>query len=124
MSDRTEQAAVAARPVPGEHVPGEPGLWIVVLGDMTVFAVLFGAFLVDRHGDPQLFARSRHELTLVAAVANTLILLTSSLLVAQVVQRHRDGDRSAGRVALGAIACGLLFVVVKAAEWIQLVGGH
>lgn len=110
-----------ARPARGEHVPGEPGLWILVLGDLTVFAVLFGAFLVDRHGDPETFARSRDGLTLIAGVANTLILLTSSLLVAQLVQRHRDGDRSAGRLALGATACGVAFVVVKALEWTHLV---
>lgn len=134
MTDATAGAAApgtavagedAARPVPGEHVPGEPGLWIVILGDMTVFGVLFGAFLVDRHHAPGVFAASRHELAVAAGAVNTLILLTSSLLVARLVQRHRAGDAAgAARLTLGAIACGLAFVTVKGLEWGHLFAGH
>lgn len=114
-----------ARPVPGRHVPGEPGLWILILGDLTVFAVLFGAFLVDRHGAPDVFASSRHDLTLVAGAVNTLILVTSSLLVAEAVARHRAGDPAASRAVLGAIGCGVAFVAIKALEWSQLLAdGH
>lgn len=114
------ETTLSTRPVPGEHVPGEPGLWILVLGDLVVFGVLFCSFLAARNSGPAMFAQSRHELTVVVGVANTLILLTSSLLVAQLVQRHRGGDRSAGRFALGAIICGVAFVAVKLFEWTHL----
>jgi nitric oxide reductase NorE protein len=41
--------------------PGEPGMWIFLLGDMAAFAVLFGVFLHGRSQDPELF-RSSQEL--------------------------------------------------------------
>jgi nitric oxide reductase NorE protein len=123
-----EPGAAPAAPAEADarRVPGEPGLWILVLGDLVVFAVLFGAFLVDRAADPARFARAREELVLDAGVANTLILLTSSLLVARLVAAHRDGrPGAAGRCALGALACGATFVGVKAFEWTHLVlAGH
>jgi nitric oxide reductase NorE protein len=110
---------------PARRVPGEPGLWILVLGDLVVFSVLFGAFLVDRSAAPAPFARARAELVLDAGVANTLILLTSSLLVARLVIAHRAGrPRVAGRFALGALTCGAAFVAIKAFEWSHLVLAH
>jgi nitric oxide reductase NorE protein len=107
------------------RVPGEPGLWILVLGDLVVFAVLFGAFLLDRSAAPAEFARDREELVLDAGVANTLILVTSSLLVARLAAQHRAGQAGiAGRYALGALTCGGAFAAVKAFEWTHLVLGH
>ncbi|MCK9250086.1 MAG: cytochrome c oxidase subunit 3 [Solirubrobacteraceae bacterium] len=102
------------------HVPGEAGLWILICADLFVFTILFAGFLVDRHDNPAMFSRSGQELTLAIGVANTLVLLTSSLLVARFVQRHRAGDPAVGRLALGAIGCGLLFLVLKVFEWTHL----
>ena len=41
-----ESAGPAAGVTPGEtHVPGEPGFWILILGDLTAFALLFCVFV-------------------------------------------------------------------------------
>ncbi len=44
------------------HVPGEPGLWVLLLGDMTLFAALFAFYLRRRGESPELFAESQGTL--------------------------------------------------------------
>jgi nitric oxide reductase NorE protein len=116
----TELASRARR------IPGEAGLWIFVLGDMTVFALLFGVFLYERHGQAAVFAESREDLGLAFGATNTLVLLTSSVFVALAVQAHRDRRaRLASRLVAGAGACALVFVCLKGLEWSSLLAdGH
>ena len=54
----------------------------MLLGDMVVFAVFFGSYLVQLGKHPQMFATSQQELSQSYGVLNTLVLLASSLLVA------------------------------------------
>jgi nitric oxide reductase NorE protein len=92
---------------------------------MTVFALFFGAFLYERGREPVVFAASRHELTLAFGVVNTVVLLTSSLLVALAVQSHRAArHRRASRAIGGATLCALAFVMLKAFEWGALLSDH
>jgi nitric oxide reductase NorE protein len=104
------------------HVPGEPGIWVFVLADMCVFAAFFGVFLVARIHESQLFAASRPELTVPFGLVNTIVLLTSSLFVAFAVRRLRAGDRStATKLVTGAMACGVVFLVIKVVEYSEKV---
>ena len=41
----------------GERIPGEAGVWVFILGDMVVFALLFAVFVYYRAADVPLFAR-------------------------------------------------------------------
>lgn len=105
------------------HVPGETGLWLFILGDMTVFGVFFAAFLFERGQSAAEFAASRRELTTAIGAVNTLVLLTSSLFVAAAVRAHRNGEsRTAARLVAGAGACGLGFAALKGTEWVHLLG--
>ncbi|MDX8153239.1 cytochrome c oxidase subunit 3 [Patulibacter brassicae] len=110
--------------VPG--VPGEPGLWIFLLVDMTIFAVFFGAFLVGRADEPAVFAEGRTHLSVALGTANTLVLLASSLVMALAVRAHRAGDAPRARRLIATVLLGgLLFVAFKAIEWQALLGdGH
>ena len=76
--------------VPGV-VPGEPGVWILLFGDMLVFAVFFVLFMYQRAQAPELFDASRHTLNVGIGLANTVILLTSSLLVVTAIRAVRAG---------------------------------
>ncbi|MCP2281033.1 cytochrome c oxidase subunit 3 [Nocardia amikacinitolerans] len=107
------------------RVPGEEGLWVFILGDMTIFALLFGAFLLARRDHPAEFASGGTELNIAYGTANTIVLLTSSVLVASAAQAHR-AHRAAAATALllGAIGCGLVFVVLKVFEWSEVLGEH
>jgi nitric oxide reductase NorE protein len=113
-------AVTAAPPATSaERIPGEAGLWVLLLGDMTVFALFFGAFLVARGEHPAGFAAAREHLTVGLGAANTVALLTSSLLVARAVRAHREGrgPQAARRLVAGAGLCALAFAAIKAVEW-------
>lgn len=109
----------AAPPPPvTPRIPGESGIWVVVLGDLFVFALLFGTVGYDRMGDPALFHAGAAQMNRVLGLVNTLALLTSSLCVARAIEavraRHPDAAR---RWIAGAGALGVLFVAIKAGEY-------
>lgn len=105
------------------HIPGEPGIWMLIVGDMTLFSLLFGLFLHYRSGDPALFTASQAQLDQGLGLLNTMLMLTSSWAVATAVQAARRGDRTVLRNGLrGAIACGLAFLGVKVVEYGDKIG--
>jgi nitric oxide reductase NorE protein len=100
------------------HTPGEPGLWVFIFGDMLAFAVFFTVFLFERGHHSVEFDVSRRTLAVGLAVANTLLLLTSSWLVATAVRAVRERRRElAPRLFSVAAACGVAFVIDKGIEW-------
>jgi len=104
----------AAAPAPSARsrsVPGEPGAWIFILGDLTVFAVLFVVFVHNRGLRPALYARSQLELHRSFGAINTLVLLTSSLAVVIGVRAIRAHMQRLARLAIAvALACGCVFL--------------
>jgi len=103
------------------RIPGEEGIWVFVLGDMTVFALFFATFMYSRGKNPQSFAAGHADLHVALGTVNTVLLLSSSLLVAIGVQRVLSGrHQDATRLFTGALGCGAGFVAVKAIEWTQL----
>lgn len=103
------------------RIPGEVGVWLFVLADMCAFALMFGVLVHVQGEDAALYEASQSELTLGIGVANTLILLTSSLVVALGVRAAR-GPRpaEAARFFTVAIACALSFATLKAVEYADL----
>jgi nitric oxide reductase NorE protein len=100
------------------RVPGETGVWIFILSDMTLFAALFGVFLNGRGDHPQQFEVSSAALNQSYGALNTLILLTSSLLVVTGMRATRERlMQTAQRCFLGAMACGAAFLTLKALEY-------
>ncbi|WP_178358391.1 cytochrome c oxidase subunit 3 [Mycolicibacterium hippocampi] len=93
---------------------------------MLVFGAFFVTFLVERAKAPDVFDVARTTLHLGVGVANTLVLLTSSLFVVLALGAMRAGARSvATRAVAAAIGCGLVFVALKVFEYVSLVGaGH
>ena len=93
-------------------------MWFFVIGDLWIFTSYFACYVHDRARQPELFLHGQRLLSQPIGVLNTVILLTSSLLVALCVQATRAGDTvTASRfLALGS-ACGVGFMLVKAGEW-------
>jgi len=102
----------------GGHIPGEAGVWVLILGDMFAFSAFFAVFLVHRAQNIELFSVSQLHLERRFGLLNTALLLTSSLFVARAVIAARTGaGRRPARLLIFALACGGGFVVSKGFEW-------
>ena len=101
------------------HVPGEPGIWVLLFGDMLVFTVLFTVYLHQRGIHPELFAESQGALNRTLGATNTLVLLTSSILVVFATRALRRPELRylARRLTLGGVLVGSCFVLIKAFEY-------
>lgn len=122
MTIEVPSTAVAS----ARKIPGEQGTWVFLLGDMLVFGAFFAAFLVERAKAPKVFDVARTTLHLGAGLANTLVLLTSSLFVVAALGALRSGAGYIARVAVvAAMVCGGVFIALKSFEYHSLVtAGH
>lgn len=103
------------------RIPGEAGVWLFILGDMVAFALMFGVLVWTEADDPALYAAGQSELTIAIGVVNTLILLTSSLVVALAVRAARGPQAArAAPLLAGAMGCAVAFATLKAVEYIAL----
>jgi nitric oxide reductase NorE protein len=107
------------------HVPGEVGLWIFILGDMTLFGAIFIVLMWENRSARVVFHQSAQELYRSIGLVNTLVLLLSSYLVVAASWAHRRGEHARGsRLVIGALVCALVFAILKAAEWVLAVSGR
>jgi nitric oxide reductase NorE protein len=108
-----------------KKVPGEEGVWIFILGDISVFAVFFTYYLVQRSKHVDLFDLSQSPLNKSLGAVNTVFLLISSLFVVLAIRAMRVSERLvAQRVIVGAFLCGVAFIVVKAFEYSERIAAH
>ena len=100
------------------HLPGEPGIWVFIFGDLAVFGIFFVTFAVYRGHDLATFRASHGALNQTCGLVNTLLLLSSSWFVATATNSARSG-RSAQAVPFLwiAFALGAGFCALKAFEW-------
>ena len=100
------------------ELPGDSGVWMFLTADVFLFGVYFFVFIQGRLADPELYEHSRRQLSATIGLANTLILLTSSWLVALAVAAAREADRESVRRFLKlAIGVGAAFAVTKIVEY-------
>jgi nitric oxide reductase NorE protein len=105
---------------PKRRLPGVEGVWVFVMADMTVFAIMFGSFMLGRHHNPALFEASRHALNPNFGGVNTLILLTSSWFAALALDAVRKSRFGLAQHFIGAaFLCGVAFMVSKAIEYTE-----
>ncbi|MDB5726681.1 MAG: hypothetical protein JWQ16_3435 [Novosphingobium sp.] len=101
----------------GSRVPGEAGIWVLVMGELFVFSIFFITIAALHVAQPVPFRLGQAMLDRGLGLTNTLLLLTSSLFVALGQARLRAGEPGASRLFGLAMACGGGFVVVKAFEY-------
>ncbi|MBI5623300.1 MAG: cytochrome c oxidase subunit 3 family protein [Elusimicrobia bacterium] len=94
------------------------GMWLFLFTELMLFGGLFILYSGYRSLHPESFHHASRELNVVLGVANTLVLLTSSLFAALALTsvqqgRHSDGAKWAWLTA----GLGGVFLVVKAFEW-------
>lgn len=108
-------------------VPGETGLWLLLICDLFQFSVFFALFSYHRGHDPVLFEDSARNLHIGLGFINTLVLISGSVLVAVALGRWTgpENGRSATRLLFGAGLLGVLFAAIKITEYtLSARGGH
>lgn len=124
MTDAVNTAAAVSdfgkqKPATAGHVPGESSMWFFILGDLLIFGVYFVCYMIYRGQNQELFLQSQQQLNQGVGIINTVVLLTSSLLVALGTEAARAGKSSDGFRLFGfALTCGLAFPFLKMLEWI------
>jgi nitric oxide reductase NorE protein len=104
------------------RIPAEPGIWILLFGDMLVFSTLFVVYLRQRSLTPDLFAHSQDTLDRTTGAVNTVVLLTSSLLVVLATSAAQRGDiKRSKKLLFGGAAVGSLFILLKAHEYHEMI---
>ncbi|MGV0625322.1 cytochrome c oxidase subunit 3 [Mycolicibacter minnesotensis] len=107
--------------VPG-YIPGEPGVWVVIMLELVTFTLYFGLIGFYAATRPAMLDESQHTLNQGIAATNTILLLTGSLFVALGVQDARAGRRTRARpYFLLGIASAVAFGVLKAVEYSEKV---
>ena len=101
------------------RIPGEGGVWVLIGGEMMVFSLFFLLFVFYRGQQPDLFVASQSTLSRGIGLANTLVLLTSSLLVVLGVRRVQSDRPGAPALFRAGLACGMIFCGLKAVEYGQ-----
>ena len=106
------------------RIPGEAGLWIFILGDMSLFGAFFVVLLWERRTAPEIFGGSARELMRSIGVINTAVLLFSSYLVVSALWAHRQRCWRRARLSVvAALTCAGIFATLKAAEYVHILGG-
>lgn len=101
-----------------------PSIWTFIAFDCTSFGIFFCIFMSERLQDPALYDASAHQLDVRLGLANTLILITSSYLVALSAAAARRGDLPRlRRLLLGGIGVGAAFAIIKLTEYAAKIAG-
>jgi cytochrome c oxidase subunit 3 len=94
------------------------GMWLFLLTELLLFGGLFIAYAAYRSIHRADFHRAGEELNALLGVANTVVLLTSSLTVALGIHALREGrERELPRWFGATILLAAVFLAVKAIEW-------
>jgi len=105
---------------PLSGLPGNPMMWILILGELAVFGALLLGFSVARVLDPTTFAASQNHLHRLLGGVNTLVLVTSGFLVAAAIWRRREDGHNARPMLILGMLLGVVFLAIKAIEYGQL----
>lgn len=99
-------------------LPGDLAMWVFILAELSVFAILFITYAVNRQMHPELFAQGQALLHPIAGTVITLALLTASYFVALAVALFKQHQHQKAAWNLyAALACGVLYLVVKSWEY-------
>jgi cytochrome c oxidase subunit 3 len=105
-------------PVHKDYEGSKLGMWLFLFTEILLFGGLFILYSAYRARYPLEFHNGGQHLNAVIGVANTIILLTSSLTVAVSITALRKGDRRISIICLSAtIVLAIAFLANKYFEW-------
>ncbi|PLX25072.1 MAG: hypothetical protein C0600_12405 [Ignavibacteria bacterium] len=97
---------------------GKLGMWVFLASEIMFFTGFFGAFIVLRNLNIEVFTASAHQLDKVVATINTAVLITSSLTMALSHLALERGNEAKFRLFLTiTIICAFGFLGIKTYEY-------
>lgn len=97
--------------------PGNKGIWVGITCEFVEFALMFTVYFIARHHNPEAFRQGPGLIWTTAGTINTVIMVTSSFLVARSVCAMRENDRRAAiRWLVAAMVIALGYPIVKLLE--------
>ncbi len=94
------------------------GMWLFLVTEILLFGGLFISYSYMRAKYPMEFHEGGQELNVPIGVANTIILLTSSLTMVLAIVAIQRGERRKTLMFTGTtVALGAIFLVNKSFEW-------
>jgi len=111
------------------RLPGAPGVWLFVLLDSSIFAILFLSFTLEKIINPEAYAADMSAMDVTLGSINTIILLTSSWLMALATQEVKYASKeNITKIKIlisSAAVLGIIFIFCKINEYIHVVeAGH
>ena len=118
MSNPVSESPVIRNGTHKDYEGSKLGMWLFLFTEIILFGGLFILYSAYRSRYPGEFHQGGHELNTVIGIANTVILITSSLMMAVSISAIKKGSRSLAIGCLsGTIALGAIFLFNKYIEW-------
>jgi cytochrome c oxidase subunit 3 len=103
--------------------PGKIGIWLFLASEIMFFIGILGTYIILRSGSSHLFAEHAAVLSKIAAGANTLVLILSSLTMALAVDAAQNGNRPRLMLCLLlTFLCASAFMGIKYYEYTDKLG--
>lgn len=100
------------------RVPGNRGIWVGILCELTEFALMFLAYAWFKQVHPADFHHGPAMLNTASGVWNTVVMLTSGYFAVRALMAIRRNDAAAARNWLMAtLLGGIAFLLIKAWEF-------
>jgi nitric oxide reductase NorE protein len=113
-----------------KYPPGDFAVWIIIYIELLTFGLFFLGYIISRRTDVELFNVSQEILSQTSGFINTFILITSSYFVVKAVgiiqnmtqENYKELNMKASNWLLFALACGVIFLVIKITEFSHIFG--
>lgn len=121
MSDSTAYRQPEAGSIRARALPGDLAMWLFILAELTVFALLMLAFVVTEWLHPAIFQAGRALLDSSHGLQLTVSLLTAGLFAALAVEayRHMRYRRTAALLTVALLSASV-YTIIKLREYARL----
>lgn len=114
-------AETTVKAVQVKILPGDFAVWLFILAELSVFALLFILYAITRARFPEMFAEGQAHISINAGLGNTLALLTSSYFVVAAQQALlRNLTKRAVINVLLALISGCVYLAIKSYEYLHI----
>lgn len=100
------------------QLPGDLAMWLVILAELSLFAILFFVFIIQGLLLPDLYREGQAQLNPTGGLYITMALLTASYFVAQALEFLLLKQRRKMMIFIGlACLCAIIYIVIKCHEY-------